>query len=109
MHSLVAGVNAEILEMEGLEGAVTDLNGLLLPASDDAYRRVIGGEPVYRFAHGRTDAVHFRYRGADVMTVGPGSVETIHRENESVRLAEMPRTAALLVEMLKGYAGRFGG
>jgi len=108
LQELLEGLDAEVEQLEGVEGAVTDLDGQLLPAAEEAFQSVTKKEPVFRFAQGRTDAVYFKFAGADVLTIGPGTVETIHRENEWVIIRKMPETAAIVKAIIQEYIERTG-
>ncbi|MBN1809539.1 MAG: M20/M25/M40 family metallo-hydrolase [Planctomycetes bacterium] len=109
LEGLCVGRDVEIVRISGVEGAVTDLDGRLLRVAEEAYRELYNSEPVYRFALGRTDAAQFRDKGTDVVTIGPGSVGTIHRENEWVCVERMPEAARLLDATIRKYLAGAGG
>lgn len=105
LKRLISGLDAVVESCEGVDGAVTDVKGRLLAACKKGFQRTFGREPVYRFAQGRTDAVYFKFAGADVITVGPGTVGMIHREGEWVGIRKMPETAALMANVVEEYFG----
>ena len=93
------GVNADIEWQLSGQPFVT-AEGALVEASRAAIRDLLGIEAALSTGGGTSDARFIAPYGAQVLELGPVNA-SIHRANENVRVADLPRLAGLYAEIVR--------
>lgn len=93
------GVNADIEWKLSGQPFVTTA-GALVEASRAAIRDLLGIEATLSTGGGTSDARFIAPYGAQVLELGPVNA-SIHRANENVRVADLPRLAGLYAEIVR--------
>ena len=93
------GVNADIEWKLSGQPFVTTA-GALVEASRAAIRDLLGIEAALSTGGGTSDARFIAPYGAQVLELGPVNA-SIHRANENVRVADLPRLAGLYAEIVR--------